>query len=116
MPAGRPVEWTKKKRLEVKALFEQYIDSEDMPILAEFCALNKVNRTYLYILEELSDTIDLCRCKKESYLERGALTNIIDTGMARFSLHQLGWKSEKSIEVNNSGVITFNIEGKDAKF
>jgi hypothetical protein len=98
MPGGRPVKYTKKVVKELLAAFLVYIDEHDIPILAEFAYLNKISRKRLYEFPEFSDAIELCRCKKEANLEKGALTRAIDPGFAKFSLGQLGWRDAYSIE------------------
>ena len=97
MPAGRPPKWTKKLRAELLEAFYAYIEENDIPILAEFSYLHKIPRQMLYTFEEFSDAIVMCRAKKESNLEKGALTKALEPGMAKFSLAQLGWSEKKEI-------------------
>jgi hypothetical protein len=90
---GRLVSVFTKKRIEElrKALIE-YTDRTDIPILAEFCYKNEVDRRRLYEFPELADTMTRLISKKEAQLERLALENKINVRLACFSLKQLGWK------------------------
>ena len=101
---GRPQKWTEERRQEILASFFSYIDEKDIPVIAEFAYLNKIPRTKIYEWPEFRDAIELCHCKKEANLELGGLARAIDSGMAKFSLAQLGWRAEKQ-EVNHSGSI-----------
>jgi len=101
MPGGRPKKYTDGLRAELLEAFFVYIEENDIPILAEFAYENGVPRQKIYEFEEFSDAIQLCHCKKEANLEKGALTRAIDPGMAKFSLAQLGW-SEKS-QISGAG-------------
>lgn len=77
---------------------EKYIEEEEIPIIAEFCYRNKVKRTTLLTWSESADLVELCKLKKESALESGALSGAINTTMAIFSLKQLGWTDKQSLE------------------
>jgi hypothetical protein len=85
---ARPREWD---RDALKESLIQYVDSTDIPILAEFAHNSGVLRQYLYDLPELADAIKACVQKKEFALERMGLSGGINTTMAVFSLKQLGW-------------------------
>jgi hypothetical protein len=97
---GHPVtRWTPTAREALLDALIVYVDSHDIPILAEFAFLNHVNRTSLYEFPELSDAIKTLIAKKESALERilytrveGSIAGVI------FGLKQLGWKDTQSIE------------------
>lgn len=85
---ARPREWD---RAELTEALNQYIDSTEIPILADFAEKHGVLRVYLYDMPELSDAIKRCTQKKESALESHALTGKVNCRMAIFSLKQLGW-------------------------
>jgi len=103
---GHPVSrWTPTAREELLNKLREYIDANDIPILAEFAHQNHVRRQALYEFQELTDTIRECIDKKEAGLERHMLTGKAVQGCI-FSLKQLGWKDTQSIE--HSGGIDFN--------
>lgn len=91
MTGGRP---RTHDRLEVLIAFDEYIETTEIPIVAEFAALQKLSRQFLYDNEEFDDAIKRCTCKKEAALERQALKGDINVTMAIFSLKQLGWKDK----------------------
>ncbi|MDD5547127.1 MAG: hypothetical protein PHO67_08255 [Candidatus Omnitrophica bacterium] len=97
---GHPVtRWTPTARENLLDALLKYIDANDIPILTEFAFLNRVHRSQLYELEELSDAIKLCIEKKEAGLERLMLSGKPNTTTGCiFSLKQLGWKDTQSIE------------------
>lgn len=66
-----------------------------MPILAEFCYKNRVNKTLIYDWPEFNESINRLKEKKESFLERNGLENKVNATMAVFSLKQLGWKDRQ---------------------
>lgn len=113
MPGGRPIKWTKKKRLELLHRFFLYIEEHDIPIIAEFSYLNDLDRRRLYEFEEFSHAIKICISKKEANLEKGALTRAIDPGMAKFSLAQLGWSDKQ--EIAHSGGVRIVATDHDEK-
>jgi hypothetical protein len=85
---ARPREWD---RDALREELIQYVDSTEIPILAEFAHNSGVLRQYLYDLPELADAIKACVEKKEFALERKALNGTVNCSMAIFSLKQLGW-------------------------
>lgn len=95
---------SEEKNKEILGKLEKYIEQTDIPILAEFCYLNDIRRTFLYENQLMSNAIKKLIEKKESQLERKALNKEIDKTMAIFSLKQLGWKDIQ--EVNHSGGVT----------
>lgn len=101
---GRPVKWTQEEREALLAKFEDYIDSNDIPIVSEFAWQNDVRRQALYEFAEFADTLKRCIDKKESGLERLMLTGKAVTACI-FSLKQLGWRDTQSIE--HSGSVDF---------
>jgi len=108
MPAGRPIVWTHKKKVQLLADFLKYIELNDIPIIAEFAYQHGVARQKLYEFEELNDALKLCTTKKEAALETKALTHEINTTMAIFSLKQLGWSDKQDISVNGDMKIVFD--------
>ena len=95
---GRPRKYTPERVEEIKQLLAAYIDSNEMPILAEFGYLNNVDSRHLYDYQEFSELIREAIQKKESYLEKNMLTNKINVTGAIFSLKQLGWSDKKLLE------------------
>jgi len=86
---ARPKKYTDVQLID---MLEKYTKKTDIPILSEFAHLNNINRSYLYSLDPLKDTIKKLIDKKEAQLERKALDKEINVTMAIFSLKQLGWK------------------------
>ena len=95
---ARPVKYTKEKLEEIQSLLEKYIEETDIPIVAEFAYLNRINRSELYLHDELKNTIKALIDKKESQLEKKALKGGVNHTMAIFSLKQLGWKDKQEIK------------------
>lgn len=106
---GRPVEYTEERKAEIEAKLEEYIESTEIPIVAEFAYKNNIRRQRLY--EHFPDTLKKLIEKKESALERLALEGGVNTTMAVFSLKQLGW-SDKTESV----IKTIDDEGKETGF
>ena len=96
---ARPRKHNRKKLLQALLL---YIESEDVPVIAEFAYQQGLHRQQMYELAEgfpeLSDAIKRCISKKEAQLEKGALVGKLNPSMAIFSLKQLGWKDTKALE------------------
>ncbi len=93
---ARPREIDREKLL---ANFEQYIESTDIPIVAEFAYQAGLHREQLYEIDELSYALKRCISKKEAMLEKQALAGTVNCTMAIFSLKQLGWKDRTSTEL-----------------
>jgi hypothetical protein len=106
---GRKVKYTPELNLEIKLKLEKYINSTDIPIIAEFCYKNHVRKQRLYEIHKLSDSIKELIEKKEAQLEKLALNGEIDKTMAIFSLKQLGWTDKTEIE--HSGDMNLIING-----
>lgn len=96
---GRP---RRSNRDELLEKFKLYIKNTEIPIAKEFCVDNDVLYTTLWEWDEFKETIKKCSQKKEAKLERAALENRINHGMAIFSLKQLGWKDSKVMELHGS--------------
>jgi hypothetical protein len=105
---GRPVKYDDKKLEEIRALFAEYIENTDIPIVAEFAYQNKIPRQKLYEFEALNDTLKGCIDKKEAQLERMGLRGEVDKTMAIFSLKQLGWSDKQQVE--HSGGVSINVQ------
>lgn len=105
----RPREWD---RDELVNALHQYIDSTDIPIVAEFAYQNGLHRQQLYDMDELSDALKACTSKKEAALERKALAGDVNCTMAIFSLKQLGWKDVQTRE--HTGAMNVSISETDA--
>jgi hypothetical protein len=103
MPAGRPVEYTTERIQEIIDLLVEYTESADIPILAEFCYLNRIRRSAMYEHEELSYALGQCLLKKEWKLEKEALAGTIPVQMAKFSLAQMGWSDKQEIDHTTKG-------------
>jgi len=107
---GRPIVWDKEKIEETIELLDKYIDDNEIPIVAEFAYLHNIRKATLYEKEELKYSIKRLTEKKEAQLEKGALSGVINTTMAIFSLKQIGWSDKQEIE--HSGEMSVNI-GKE---
>ena len=95
---GRPPEYSEKQIAELVKKFEQYIEENDLPIIAEFAYMNNIDRTLLYDRPEFATLVKKAVAKKESRLERGLLTGEYNAPGAIFSLKQLGWRDKHEIE------------------
>jgi len=98
MGAGRPLIYTEEKLNEIEKAIEDYTDSTDIPILAEFAYLNDIRRTTLYDHKELSNAIKRLIDKKEFTLEKKAMEGETNSTFAIFSLKQMGWRDKQEIE------------------
>lgn len=89
--------------------FEEYIETEEIPIAAEFAASNGFSKGLLYDWPEFSDLVKKCASKKEAALERGMLTNKINVTGAIFSLKQLGWKDKIEHSGDKDSPVSFSV-------
>ena len=111
---GRPVEYTPERIQEIKDAMELYIETHDIPIVAEFAYLHDIRRQKLYEIPELSDTLAKLIDKKESTLEKGGLLGDYNASMAKFSLAQLGWSEKQETKVDGGVQIVYG-DKDDAK-
>ncbi len=91
-------------RLVVK--FKEYIENNEIPIIAEFAYMNEIPKQILYEREQFSTLIKICTAKKETALERGALLGALNPTMAVFSLKQMGWTDRQQVESTNHNMNT----------
>ena len=96
---GQPRKYSDNEIEEYKKKFEEYIDNNPIPIIAEFAYQNNILRETIYDYNEFATLRKKAIAKKESNLEKGALSNKLNPSMAIFSLKQLGWTDKKSIEI-----------------
>jgi len=99
---GAPIKYTAAVLKKIIAKMEAYIESEQIPIVAEFAYKNNFGRQMLYEHKELSDTIKKLIAKKEANLEKMGLVGVINPTMAIFSLKQLGWRDKQDIDMTHS--------------
>lgn len=99
---GRPIKYTAAVLKKLIAKIEAYIESEEIPIVAEFAYKNNIGRQALYEHKELSDTIKKLIAKKEANLEKMGLVGVINPTMAIFSLKQLGWRDKQEVDLIHS--------------
>lgn len=97
---GRPRRWNPKQVEQIKKKLEKYIKSTDIPIITEFAYMNGVVSQRLYEYVEFSTLLKMCTEKKQANLEKGALSGQLNTGMAIFSLKQLGWSDKQDVNLN----------------
>jgi hypothetical protein len=109
---ARPREWD---RVELREALLQYIENNDIPILAEFAHTHGVARQYLYDLPELADAVKDCTTKKEAGLERQALKGNVNCSMAIFSLKQLGWTDRIDTTLKGDKAHPLQISSTDAQ-
>lgn len=80
---------------------DNYIESAEPPILAEYAHIHGITRQYLYELAsknpDLSDTIKKISEAKEIKLERNGLLGVYSPSVTIFSLKQLGWKDAANV-------------------
>lgn len=103
---GRPPKITDEQASDLVAKFKEYIDTTDIPIVAEFSYQNGFGKQYLYDRPEFSDLIKMATAKKEAALEIGALKGTLNPTMAVFSLKQMGWSDRQQIESTNTNMNT----------
>ena len=117
-PVGHPIEYTPERIQEIKEAMERYIDENSVPIVAEFAYLQRIRRQKLYEIPELSDTLERLINNKESQLEKGGLSNVLNASMAKFSLAQLGWSEKQETKVTGDIPVSISakIEEIKAKF
>ena len=96
---GAPIKYTAELQAELAASLNDYVERTEIPILKEWCVINGNLSKYIYELPGLSDAIKRCIEKKESQLERKALSGEINVTMAIFSLKQLGWTDRRDIDM-----------------
>lgn len=107
---GRPKKHNKAQVAEISEKLSNYIDKEDLPILAEFAYTNDIPRQTFYDYEEFSTLVKKLFDKKEAQLEKLASFNVINNTMAVFSLKQLGWRDNKDVKIEQDE--PFKIETK----
>lgn len=86
---ARPREWD---RAELVESLLQYVETTEIPKVAEFAYLHGLHREQVYEMPELSYGLKLLITKKEHALEGKALSGDVNCSMAIFSLKQIGWK------------------------
>lgn len=91
---GRKLVWNGKKLERVEKQIRDYTDRTPIPMVSEFAYEYDLNRTQLYEYPELSDAIKRLKDKKETALQRLALSGKIPPAFAIFSLKQLGWRDK----------------------
>ena len=105
---GRPPNFTQKQIDELIKKYEIYINTHDIPIIAEFCYQNNITKDDIHNNIEFHTLNKKALAKKESALESKSLKKEVDTTMAIFSLKQIGWRDKQEIE--HSGDIKVEIE------
>lgn len=98
---GRPKKYSDEQVTDLAAKFKEYIDTTEIPIIAEFAYQNGIPKQIMYEREDFSTLIKICVAKKEAALEIGALKGILNPTMAVFSLKQMGWSDKQVVESNN---------------
>lgn len=89
---GKRRKWGYRQRLAIRKKLEDYVRKTAVPSVADFAYQNGVPRAQLYRWDELEDTMDLLKSKREANLEKQLLGDDAKkaTG-AIFALKQLGW-------------------------
>lgn len=95
---GRPPKYTKKIRKQLLIEFDEFINKETIPILAEFAYKHEVPKQTFYDWDEFSNLLKKCMAKKEANLEKGVLAGHLNSSMGIFSLKQLGWRDRTELE------------------
>ena len=109
MPGGRKKTWTKEKIAETNRMLNEYIDETAIPILVEFCYKHDIRRATLYEIPDLAYTIKRMMEKKESQLEKLAISGRCPPAFAIFSLKQLGWKDRQEVEQTSKSKIIIEV-------
>lgn len=98
---------------------DDYIQSANPPIVAEYAIMHGITRQYLYELakkednegrHDLSDTIKKITDSKAILLERNALLGKYNPTMAIFSLKQIGWKDKPDDSEDDNDLVREFIE------
>jgi hypothetical protein len=105
----------------IEDYLEECLKKKKVPIFKEVVV--KMGWTYLYVerirhdkgFERVDEAIAKLMDAKEYMLERLGLDGKIDRTMAVFSLKQLGWKDQQSVEIGNQKDSTLNITLKVAE-
>ena len=95
---GRPPKHSDESIAALVAAFREYIDTTDMPVISEFAYQHEIDKTLIYDKEEFSTLRKKAIAKKEAYIEKGALTGLLNPTMAIFSLKQMGWRDKQDVE------------------
>ena len=99
---GHPETWTNEKIKETIEKLDEYIDNNEIPIVAEFAYLHNIRKATLYEKPELKYSIKRLTEKKEAQLEKGALGGLLNSTMAIFSLKQMGWSDKRTVEIEGN--------------
>lgn len=92
-PGGRPKKYTPELIAEITAKLDKYINSTDIPILAEFAYLNNMNRQLFYDYVEFLDILKKYQAKREAGLEKLMLSGKAHVAAGCiFALKNMGWK------------------------
>lgn len=92
--------WTEEKIKDTIEKLDKYIESNEIPIVAEFAYLHNIRKATLYEKPALAYSIKRLTEKKEAQLEKGALGGTLNSTMAIFSLKQIGWSDKQNIELD----------------
>lgn len=111
---GRPVEFTPERIQDIIEKMEEYIEKNDIPIVAEFAYQNDLRRAVLYEMPDFSYTLQKLVNKKEAQLEKLGLFNVVNASMAKFSLAQMGWSEKQETKVDGGVQIVYG-DKDDAK-
>src|SRR3990167_1559916 len=102
--------------------FKSYIDETQIPIIKEFCwKVAKISySTFRSEIQRqkksrLAELAEICVNKKETQLERGGLSGILNPTMVIFSLKQLGWTDRQEL-TGKDGAPLLGPEQLDAIF
>jgi hypothetical protein len=106
---------------EVISYLNECLRKKKVPIFKEVTV--KEGWTYFYVerirhderYQRLDEAIQALMDAKEYMLERLGLDGKIDKTMAVFSLKQLGWKDQQSVELANQKDSTLNVTIKVAE-
>lgn len=98
-PVGRPRKYSAKQIKEISQKLEEYIETAEIPIVAEFAYKNNILREALYDYPEFSTLLKKLIAKKETVLEKGMLSGDLVPSAAIFSLKQVGWSDKQQTEI-----------------
>lgn len=98
--AGKPEIKSESEITGMVESFKDYIQDTQIPILAEFAASQGVSARWLCEHKEFDGLRELCKTKKTAGLERSGLNNEVNARIAEFSLMQLGWSKQQTVDAN----------------
>lgn len=102
---------------KIEAALLEYIDNTEIPLLVDFCNINKISQETLLVkareYKPLSEAIEACKKALESTIVKKALKNEYNSRFSQFILAcNHGYKEKTTVEHEGSINITGKINWK----